>query len=39
MGRHKSDPRGTNRYIAAAGAVVIAVVLLVVGGLALSSVL
>jgi len=39
MGRHKTDPQGTNRYIAAVGAIVIAVVLLVVGGLALSAVL
>jgi hypothetical protein len=39
MGRHKSDPHGAGRYVVVTGAVVVAVVLLVIGGLALFSVL
>ena len=39
MGRHKSDPHGAGRYVTVTGAVVVVFVLLVIGGLALTSVL
>jgi len=39
MGRHKTDPHGAGRYVALTGAVLVALVLLVIGGMALSSVL
>jgi hypothetical protein len=35
VGRHKSDPHGTGRYVAVGGGIVLLVVLLIVGGLAL----
>lgn len=39
MGRHRTDPRGMSRYLAVAGAALLVVVLLVVGGFALKSAL
>lgn len=35
MGRHKSDPHGTGRYVAVGGGIFLLVILIVVGGLAL----
>jgi hypothetical protein len=35
VGRHKSDPHGTGRYVAVGGTIMLLVVLLIVGGLAL----
>jgi len=35
VGRHTSDPRGGGRYVAAAGIILLAAVLVVLGGLAL----
>ena len=38
-GRHRSDPGGTGRYLAVAGAALLVLVLLIIGGLALKSAL
>jgi len=35
VGRHKSDPHGTGRYVAVGSGIVVLIVLLVVGSLAL----
>ena len=39
VGRHRGDPGGTSRYLAVAGAALLVLVLLIVGGLALKSAL
>jgi hypothetical protein len=35
VGRHKSDPHGTGRYMAVGGGIALLVILLIIGGLAL----